>query len=297
MIRTMIFLATVALLTVGAASPLPAEETAQLLEQLELGDEMTPQQAEANRKLVEQLIDAVPQSVEQLVARLADSGDSRAQIALHTMVLTLGAPGRKKELEALTLVIAEQLAGDIPEGTKFFLIEQLQLTLGREAVPAIAAELDDPVLTGPAARALTQIGGTDAVAALRAALPATRGRPRMSIMQALTALGDRESLAEFRRTAADDDRDARLLALFCLADLGDGESADLILDSTKSSSRYERLQNFRAALRLAQRLGERGDAAGARVVYQEIVKRATGERESHVRQAATRGLLDLAKQN
>jgi hypothetical protein len=55
------------------------------------------------------------------------------------------------------------------------------------------------------------------------------------------------------------------------------------------------MQNFRAALRLGQRLGEAGKLAEAKRVYQEIMRRAAGEPESHVKQAAARGLLALTQ--
>jgi hypothetical protein len=85
-----------------------------------------------------------------------------------------------------------------------------------------------------------------------------------------------------------------VLALFSLADLGDADSADLVLASTAAKTRFERMQNFRAALRLAQRLREAGRPQEAKRLYQELLKRATGEHESHVKQAAARGLLALA---
>jgi hypothetical protein len=129
---------------------------------------------------------------------------------------------------------------------------------------------------------------------LRAALPNAKGRPRLSIVQALTALGDRQALDEIRKTAKDENRDARVLALFCLADLGDAGSIDLVLASTASTSRFEEMQNFRAALRLGQRLGDAGKTQEAQRVYHEIIKRAAAKGESHLKRAAERRLQALA---
>jgi hypothetical protein len=292
--RALLLIVAVIGVCLDSSAQARAEDAAELLTQLHLEKDQTPEQAEANRQIIKRLITLGPDGVEQLVDCLAENGDPRAQVALHTMVFTLGTPGREKELAWLVDSLSKQLRRDVPQGTKFFLIEQLQLTLGHEAVPVIAEQLDKKALTGPVARALTQIGGEEAIAALREALPDSTGRRRLSIMQALAALGDRDSLDEFRETAKDKNRDSRILAIFCLADLGDAASIDLVLASTDANSRYERMQNFRAALRLGERLHERGDPRESKHVYQEIVKKCTGEHDAHVKQAALRGLLELA---
>ncbi|MGD0897830.1 MAG: hypothetical protein ABR915_08325 [Thermoguttaceae bacterium] len=265
-----------------------------ILKELNLDKAMTREDAASNREVIAKLVAAGPKAVEHLVNRLADNGDPTAQVALHAMAFAVGAPGKEEHLKGFVDALAAQLQRDLPQGTKYFLIEQLQLTGGRQAVPAIAANLGENALADPASRALTRIGGPDAAAALREALPKAKGRARLSIMQALTDLGDRQSLDEFRKTAKDENRDARVLALFSLADLGDASSTDLVLGSVDGKPRFERMQNFRAALRLAQRLKEAGKASEAKRVYQEVLKRCTGDHESHVKQAAARGLLMLA---
>ena len=99
-----------------------------ILKELNLSKDVTRQDAARNREVIGRLVAAGPPAVEHLVGRLAESGDPAAQVALHAMAFALGAPGQEAHHKAFVDALAAQLKRDVPQGTKYFLIEQLQLT-------------------------------------------------------------------------------------------------------------------------------------------------------------------------
>ena len=98
-----------------------------------------------------------------------------------------------RQIAVLTGRIKE-LKGDHPAEARRFVVRQLQVAGGKDAVPALAGCLADKEVGEAARQALAAIPAPEAVAALRAFLPRASGPMRVGIVDALGARRDREAV-------------------------------------------------------------------------------------------------------
>ena len=130
------FLCGAAFVTAAETAPGDAVQTA--LAKLPAA---SPAEAEP---IYQELVKAAPDSVVKLVQLLRAPGkddDSKVRFALHGMALYVHRPNAEAERKALSETLARQLDGNLPPPVKAFLIMQLQLAGGPEAVPAIGKVL------------------------------------------------------------------------------------------------------------------------------------------------------------
>jgi predicted nucleotidyltransferase component of viral defense system len=66
-----------------------------------------------------------------------------------------------------------------------------------------------------------------------------------------------------------------------------------LLAAAEKAEGWERSQCIKSCLVLAEKLAAGGKKAEAREIYDQLKKTRTGERESHVREAADRGLAAI----
>src|SRR5262249_12162343 len=141
---------------------------------------------------------------------------------------------------AFTEALVSTLGGDRPKDVQAFVVRQVQLVGGREAVPALAQLLTDEALCDDAALAPAALKG-GAAEPLQAALGRATGRPRLAIIQALGVLRDRAAAETLRKLVVDPDRDTRLAAGWALANGGDAGAAELLLKAADADG-YERIK-------------------------------------------------------
>jgi HEAT repeat protein len=189
-------------------------------------------------------------------------------------------------------VLAGQLTSDRSKYIRGYLCQELQWAGRQEVCPALGRLLLDEELADPAAMALVAIK-EGAAEVLRAALPQAKGRCRLAIIHSLAALGDAESAGAFQAALKDPDREVRIAAGAGLAKLGDAAAADALVKAADGGPGWERIQQTKHCLVLAERLLAAGKTAEAKKIYLHL--RDTRQDESHVKQAATRGLLALAR--
>ncbi len=227
-----------------------------------------------------------------VVAMLHDTDDGqdyKARYVLHGLAQYLGRPGKEAARAVFVEALASQLGGERPKAVQGFVVRQLQVIGGKEAAPALGKLLGDPDVHEFAAQALVAIR-SGAAEELRKALPGLKGGPRLTALQALGALADRDSAAELRAAAADADLDARLAALWALARIGDAESVDRVLKGADAAPGWERIRATSAALLLAERLIADGKKAEAFRVYRHLKDTRTDAAEAYVRDAAADAL-------
>ncbi len=116
---------------------------------------------------------------------------------------------RKNAAEAYVEALSKAQS---PE-SKQFLIYQLQ-TIGKdEAVSTVATYLSDEYLSGPAARTLARIGTESAGKALLQALASAKGKPQISITEALGMSRVKEAAGAIEKTATSEDLNLRKVSL------------------------------------------------------------------------------------
>ena len=269
------------------AAPQPAGPLAAILAKIPNDD------AAAAMAAYNDLVALGPQGIKDLAALLVEPGpvdDSKARLAFHGLAIYVARPGAAAERMMFCETVRGLLAGPAPASIKGFFLRQLRLAGCPKAVPAVSALLLDEELCEYAAQTLVTIGGDEARAALRQALAKAQGKCRLTIIQNLGVLRDAQAAPELMKVTTDSDREARLAALWALANIGDAAAADTILKATEAQGAYERAKTNDAALLLAQRLGEAKKAREAEQIYRALWKAAADPKDRHVRCAAIRGL-------
>jgi HEAT repeat protein len=269
------------------AAPQPAGPLAGILAKIPNDD------AAAAMAAYKDLVALGPQGIKDLAALLVEPGpvdDSKARLAFHGLAIYVARPGAEAERMMFCETVRGLLAGPAPASIKGFFLRQLRLAGCPKAVPAVSALLLDEELCEYAAQTLVTIGGDEARAALRQALASAKGKCRLTIIQNLGVLRDAQAAPELMKVTTDADREARLAALWALANIGDAAAAGTILEATGAQGAYERAKTTDAALLLAQRLGEAKKAREAGQIYRALWKAAAGLKDRHVRCAAIRGL-------
>lgn len=216
-------------------------------------------------------------------------GDSQARHALHALVLHAGGPKNAAVRAVVSEALASTLGTDRSKEVQGFIVRQLQLVGGKEAVPSVGKLLSDETLGEEAARALLAIK-EGAAEQLRAALPKAAGRSRLAIVQALGECRDIGAAPQLSKLLADKDRDTRITAAWALANAGDPGSAEALLKLADSTEGYERIKATQACLLLAERLVGTGSKKEAARIYTHLNDSRTEPAERHIREAAARGL-------
>jgi HEAT repeat protein len=237
--------------------------------------------------------------IEQLVGLVGEFGDDKGvkpKYALHALASYCSRAKAEAERKLFAATLARQLNGEHSPSVKAFLIRQLQLAGTPAEVAALSKHLPDQRLGLPAIQALVAIGDETAVAALRAALPASRGRHRVGIIQGLGRHRDGKAVPTLLEDAKTKDRDIRLAALYALGNIGDAAATQTLQAAIATASPYERSQAVDACLLLAQRLREQGKSDEAKAIYKHLLDTcAEPPDDKHVRHAAQEGLDALTK--
>lgn len=282
------------LVSMGHANLLVAEGTAgpqigKIIEKL------PAQNAAAAAEISEALVKTGPAGFERLVSMLVPPGkgdDAKARLALHGLAIYVSRPGAKDERKAFVRSVAGQIDRELPVEVKGFLIRQLQIAGGGEATQTLGRALLHEKLCEYAAQALLTIG-PGAVSEFRHALPNAKGACRLTIIQALGILRDRQSVPALLQAAAGKNRDVRLAALSALSNAGDPRAAHTLMTAAAATEPYERIKATDACLLFAQRLVEANEKRSAGLIYRHLWDGRTATEDRHVRCAALEGLTSL----
>jgi hypothetical protein len=235
-----------------------------------------------------------PEYVLGLIDMLVEPGqgdDIKPHYALHCLAVFVTGLEDDKGRSEFSKVVASQLGGDRPKSVQEFLIQELQVAGGKEAVPALGNVLVDEQLCEPAARTLVAIGD-GAAEQLRAALPRVPGNCRLTILQNLGVVRDERSVDALRDALGDTDREIRLAAVWGLANIGDVGSVDLLLKAADADG-WERIQATDACFLLAERFLEANSTDHAKKIYAHLQKTRTEPSELYVREAAERAMAAI----
>ncbi|MBN2473742.1 MAG: HEAT repeat domain-containing protein [Pirellulales bacterium] len=229
-----------------------------------------------------------------LIEMLGEPGtdeDVKPHYALHCVVNYALVAGDEKLRKDFCDAMASQLDnGDLIPCNRAYLCQELQWAGRDEACPALGKVLLNEDLTEPAALALAAIGGECAASPLRAAAPKAAGKCRLSVIDALAALADPRSAATFQEAMKDDDREVRLAAGSGLAKLGDASAINLLLKAADCEPGWERIQQTKHCLVLAEQLAAAGKKDLAEKIYSHLRETRTDPSEKYVRDLAEAAL-------
>lgn len=227
--------------------------------------------------------------IDLLVEPVTKNEEAKPHYALHALALHVCKLEDKAARKEFADTLASQLGGNRPKPVQAYLCQELGTAGGKDAAPALGKLLTDDELCDPAARALTAIR-EGAAEQFRAALPKATGKCRLAIVQNLGVLADAEAVAALKAAAADGDPDTRMAAVWALANVGDAGSVDLAIKASDAKPGWERIQNTKSCLLLAERLIAAGKKAEAARIYTHLRDSRTDASEKYVREAAEQGL-------
>jgi len=232
--------------------------------------------------------------VEKLVELVGDEfGDPQGvkpKYALHGLVHYASRPGADAQRKMVAETLAKELSGKHSDELMAFICRQLQLCGRPQEVAALAPLLTSDRLCEPATQAMLAIGGKEATAALRAALPKAKGKRVATIIKALGRLRDQESAGAIRKAVDDPDRNVRLVAWYALGNMGDAHSMSLLLTAADADAPFERIQATDACLLLGRRLAEADKTQDAEKIFRQLLEERKAPDDVNDRCAALEGL-------
>ena len=236
-----------------------------------------------------------PAFVQGLVEMLGEPGTEenvKPHYALHCVINHPLVAGDDNMRRQFCEVLAKSLDGDVSTYNKAYLCQELQWAGGREAVSALGKLLTDAALCDPAAMALAAIGD-GAADELRKAWPQAEGPCRLAVADALAALADSRSADVFREALEDDDREVRLAGGAGLSRIADAGAVDAMLGAADVEPGWERVQQTKHCLVLAENLAAAGKDREAGQIYSHLQKTRKDPSERYIREAAEAALANV----
>ena len=249
----------------------------------------------AAEKLFAEILSDGRESIVELIGMVrepaeADFKNYKAGYVLHGLVIHAGRAGAEDQRRLLTETLAAQLGNEQhSKAVQGVLIRALRVIGGSEAISALGRQLRDEELCGDAAQALLTIRD-GAAPEFRRVLATSKGRNRVTIVQALGFLRDKDSAGALRQLLTEEDRETRRAAAWALANLGDADSADALIRSADNATGWDRTEATKACLLLAERLAGANQKPQAARIYVHLRDTRTDPAEGHIRAAAERAL-------
>ena len=141
---------------------------------------------------------------------------------------------------------------------------------------------------------LIAIGGSNACGQFDKALPEAKGKCRLNVLHGLATLGHCQSLSVFREALGDTDPEVRIVAgvgIAKTAPVGPVPAAiDELIKAADGSSGWERIQQTKNCLILAEGLLENGKKDEAAKIYKHLRATRTDPSEEYIRDIAEKAL-------
>lgn len=215
--------------------------------------------------------------------------DAKAHYALHCMALHVCKLDNDRPRRRFSRTLASQIGGDRPKEVQKYIVRELQIAGGREVVEALGKLLEDEDLCEPAAQALVAIGD-GAAEQLHGALSRVSGKCRLTILQNLGVVRDTKSVGALKKAVSDEDEAVRIAAGWALSNIGDADSANMLLRAADQADGWERTQATKACLLLAEKLLAAGKKSEAVRIYKHLRDTRTDASERYICDAAKTGL-------
>lgn len=280
----------------------PANRSAKTIAADVLAQMPAAKQAEYN-KLINDLSTTGEAGVLMLVNMINAPGKgSNAQVdyALSGLTHYVMAKGEENArlVTANAYLKALELANE--RETKAFIIRQLQLLGKEECVEALATYLNDPDLSGPAARALAAIDSENAGKTLLASLMRRSGTPKTQkdIILAIAEAQVDGSETALKALLGSTDPNMQKVVLYALSRVGTKASLkDLAAAAAATGYTMDNTGANEAYIALLKRVVEQGDVKDAEKAANDLLKKATKAGKTQSRDAALQILMSLKNEN
>lgn len=215
-----------------------------------------------------------------------DQNDNTAlQYALNGFAGYVMQPGKEAWRSKTVQAYGQALAQIDDVANRQFLIGQLQLIGGDDAVPFLKKQLTDNQLVHPAAQALATINTPSAQQALLQALGQVKSNEARAAL--IQALGDCQSTGSVGAITAiakqNTDGAVTKAALYALANIADPSSADILLKAAKQNAyRFSDDNATSDCLLFIQRSIENGNLRAAEKVVGTLRKKTTGQEVARI---------------
>lgn len=215
-----------------------------------------------------------------------DTGISRATLLPidDAVIASLQQPAAPARLEARLLTALKTTGSAV---AKEYICSQLAIIGSKDAVPALAALLDEPVLATAARNALERIPGAAPSAALRKALPKSQGNARLGIIQPLAVRRVASSVGLLAALLQNPDPQLAGAAAAALGEIGTSRAGRTLREFFASAPDSLKREMADAMLICAERLDESGHSAEAEALLQPLAGSGLPE---HITRAAAQGL-------
>ena len=260
--------------------------------------QMPAQEQENYNTLIGQLSEAGGDAVLNLVSKLNAPGkgsNASVDYALSGLSHYVMAKGEENARRVVSEAYCKALDQVSESETKAFIIRQLQIVGGDEAIETLVSYLHDPQLSGPAARALAANGSPAAGEALRSSLLRRMGTPetQKNIIEAIAEAqvdNTEEILLPLLNT---EDMDMKKCVLYALSRVGSAASLDVLADAAASADyTMEYTGANEAYIALIKRLAAT-EPAVAEKAANSLLKKATKAEKTQTREAALEIILSL----
>ncbi len=251
-------------------------------------------------ELIGQLSQAGDEAVQTLVGMINAPGKgSNAQMdyALSGLSHYVMAKGQESARATVSKAYVKALQSVSERETKAFLMRQLQIVGGDEAVDALADYLTDKELSGPAARALSSIGTKAAGSVLVSALQSRVAMGTKAKCDIINAIAEAKvSGAEEVLLTYVDNQETNLqkAALYALSQVGTKASLKALGEAAaKADYTMEKSGANEAYIALIKHLAATGNKADAEKAAKDLQKKALKANRLQTREAALEIILSL----
>jgi len=184
------------------------------------------------------------------------------------------------------------LQSDAPHKEKVDACRFLAVIGTKDAVPALAALLDDEQLSHMARYALEPIPDPAADAALREAAGKLKGKLLIGVIGSIGVRGDAKAIPTLTKLLGESDVNVAQAAARSLGRIRTPEAAKVLTENLAKASAKVRPAIANGCLSCAEALLEAGKRAEAVAIYETVSK---AELPKHFRLAATRGVIRARK--
>lgn len=218
----------------------------------------------------------------------AGKGDNTSiQYAINGYTFYVSQSGKEELRKTAAEAYCEALGKLSDKGNQNFLIYQLQAIGKGESVATLKGYLKDEYLAGPAARALSKIGTSEAGAVLAQALSGASGATQLSLVEALGDIRSTEAVPAIEKLAETGDVKLKKVALYALAEIAAPTSLGVLEKAAISSGYTWDATNATASyLRYLRNSAKAGNKAQAEKAALALIAATGNDKLVHTRSAA-----------
>ena len=208
----------------------------------------------------------------QLLAGEDKSVARAARLAMEVIVADAGKPGNEAKRAATSRALGEALKTQPPVTARQTEIRMLALVGGDEAAPLLGSLLADKDVGEDARQALARIPGPAATQALIEGLSHAAPERQVGFINALARRGANAIVPTLIELSSDANPDVRRAALAALGQLGDPRGLPVALTAQNATDGADRAAAADAVLDFAEAHLVAGDKAGARRLYERVLR-------------------------